>query len=714
MKTKIIQFLKQLPSKTMDFIIHFPQNLKKAAHITIIFTSFFLLLIFFVISLVVGWVRKIPFLGRFITKVDPFWNANLKPWYEKILNKFESMRPFKVKRRYLIYIAYQNLLIRKGRSLITIFGMSVGVGIIVYLLSLGYGIEKLVISQVASLEELQMVDVSAGESSTASLSKDAIKKMSGLDDVAKTIPIISVVGRLNYKNAKTDMLVYAVPKDYFIASNKNVKHGSYFSKNSDINSLLAKNGDVQGAETEFPRAVINTPITSYHIIFSPLPQVTMPVWEDCRIESKLLGYTTRTEGTYSGYEFWGNDYAPFNPYGRVAYDSKNKSYLGKWVRGEFPLYAEKEDDSLDPILDNNGRQQWQTGCVQRKNIQIIDEIKIKGEVLGESTASASVSGFEASSSADFVASDSANLDEQFSSEFSGASVATNEAGLEIISLDKQVQPEKTEQVLKFKGQVLGEAVVSSAVLKLLNIPAAQATNEGFNISFIIIKSLMPSVQGRILTEEVAYKIVGVVDDDENQFIYIPIEDITGLGVQNFSQAKLILKDQKYMPEVRKLVESMGYKTSSTVDTIAQIESFFGGLRSVLGVIGFIALGVASLGMFNTLTVSLLERTREIGGMKTMGMVSGEIQELFLAEAMIMGFGGGIGGLLLGIMVGQTTSYLVSIVAITQGVGYLELTYVPSSLVLFIVGCSFVVGVLTGLYPSHRAKKISALNALRYE
>ncbi len=710
MRAKASHIFKIIGAKTLDVIIHFPHYAKKAAHIVVIFSSFFLLLVFFMTSILIGWLHRIPLLGKFVGKIDPIWNARLKPLYERMLNKFESMRPFKVKRRYLIYIAYQNLLIRKGRSLITIFGMSVGVGIIVYLLSLGYGIERLVISQVASLEELQMVDVSAGESSTASLSKEAIKRMANLEDVEKTIPIISVVGRLNYKNAKTDMLVYAVPKDFFIASNSNVKTGSYFSKNSDVNQILAK-GTVQGTSTTLPKETIGEPITSYNIIFSPLPQVVMPVWEDCRIESKLLGYTTRTEGTYSGFEFWGNEYAPFEPYGRVAYDPKAKKSVGKWIKAEFPLYSSTEEDGVGPILDSSGRQEWKYGCVQRKYVQILDEIRIKGDVLGESTASATL---EATPSAGIYASDSAELEDTPVSEYDNGTVSTSEAGLEIISLEQQVQPAKQEQILKFKGEVLGEAVVSTAVLHLLNIPESSATKEGFDISFIIIKSLMPSIQGRILTEEVPYKIIGVIDDDENQFIYIPIEDMTGLGVENFSQTKLILKDQKYMPEVRKLVESMGYKTSSTVDTIAQIESFFGGLRSVLGIIGFIALGVASLGMFNTLTVSLLERTREIGGMKTMGMVSGEIQELFLAEAMIMGFGGGIGGLLLGVIVGQATSYLVSIIAIAQGVGYLNLTFVPSSLVLFIVGCSFVVGVITGLYPSHRAKKISALNALRYE
>jgi ABC-type antimicrobial peptide transport system permease subunit len=293
-------------------------------------------------------------------------------------------------------------------------------------------------------------------------------------------------------------------------------------------------------------------------------------------------------------------------------------------------------------------------------------------------------------------------------------VATNSAGIEVVSLDKNVSPEKKENLLKFKSKTSGEAIISTALLKLLDIPETKAKGSEFKISFIIIRSLMPSIQGRILTEEVVYRVIGVVNDEDNQFIYIPINDINDLGVSNYSQAKLVLSDATIMPDVRKKVESMGFKTSSTVDTIAQIQTFFNGLRVILGILGFIALAVASLGMFNTLTVSLLERTREIGGMKTMGMVSGEIQELFLAEAMIMGLGGGIGGILLGFLVGKMLSNVVSIFAITQGVGYLELTYIPFSLILFIILSSFIIGLVTGLYPSYRAKKISALNALRYE
>ncbi len=703
MKQNIFKYTGLALHLLKDVILHFPTYVKKGAHTVVIFSSFFLILIFFIITLCIRVLRKIPVVSMLVAKCDPLWNRLCKPTYNRLFDFLESLRPFTVKRKYLVYVAFQNLLIRKSRSLITIFGMSIGVAIIVFLLSLGYGIEKLVISQVASLEELQMIDVSAGESSTASLSKDAIKRMGKIEQVEKVIPFISVVGRLNYKNAKTDILVYGVSKDYFVASSQEIINGKNFSKSYNSDDILSQ-GQVAGESDVLDVGTYAKAITSYNIEFSPLPEQQVPVWKDCSIDSELLGFTTRTESDYVGMEYWGNEYAPFSNFGRAAYDPVKKIYLGKWIKGEFPIFKTKENNELAKVLDQNGYQEWKFGCIQRKSAQITQEIRLKGDVLGEATESATL-----------TASASAELEEVSAvSEYEEANVSTNEAGLEVISFEQELQPEKEDNVLKFKSGVSGEAIVSTSLLNLLNISRVEATKEGFNISFIVIKSLMPSIKGRILTEEVTYKIVGVVDDEENQFIYIPIQDITNLGVENFSQAKVVLKEQEYLAEVRKSIESLGYKTASTADTIEQIETFFAGLRSVLGFIGFIALGVASLGMFNTLTVSLLERTREIGGMKTMGMVSGEIQELFLAEAMIMGFAGGIGGLTMGIVAGKLSSYAVSIIAIAQGVGYLELTFVPWSLILFIVISSFIVGLITGLYPSMRAKKISALNALRYE
>jgi hypothetical protein len=162
-------------------------------------------------TFVINSFKYVPLISIIVKKIEQLWNLTLNRLYLKIYEKLESLRPFKIKRKYLIYVAMQNLNMRRSRSLITILGMSVRVGIIVFLLSLGYGIEKLVISQVASLQELQMVDVSAGGSSTASLTRKAFQRIKQIQEVKEIIPMISVVGRLNYKNAKTALICQRIP-----------------------------------------------------------------------------------------------------------------------------------------------------------------------------------------------------------------------------------------------------------------------------------------------------------------------------------------------------------------------------------------------------------------------------------------------------------------------------------------------------------------------
>jgi len=119
-------------------------------------------------------------------------------------------------------------------------------------------------------------------------------------------------------------------------------------------------------------------------------------------------------------------------------------------------------------------------------------------------------------------------------------------------------------------------------------------------------------------------------------------------------------------------------------------------------------------MFNTLTVSLLERTREVGLMKAMGMKSSEVKDLFLTESMIMGFFGGVIGLVAGTLIGKILSFILSAFSLVKGVGTVDVSYVPPVFIFTVLVLSVVVGILTGYFPAKRATKISALNALRYE
>lgn len=678
-----------------------------------LFSTFFLLLLTFLIGKIFNLLKGIPFLGKAFTLIGDLYEKKLGAFTDGIINRLETARPSEVKRIYLIELAYRNMMIKKTRSFITILGMSVGVGAIVLLLSLGYGIERLIINKVARLDELKMLDISAGENTALRLNEDVFKKIEAFKENSKALPVISVVGRINFNRAQTDVLVYAVPRDYLINGiNTKFIKGKPFANNNTINEKIGKieeKGQVAGASSSLIESAFGSKVVSGKTTFNILPEKPAAVWEECTINSKILGYTTRVEGGMEGEQVWGGDYYPFSENGRVGYDRKKNLFLGKWVEGKMPLYDRRADDTISPKFDDYGRHEWQMGCIPLRDVQLISQFDF-GSVLGESTESATLALNSAPSATDeaSVSTDSAAL-------YDAVVVASDESGLETISLQASDSAKvKEAKTLKFEHTPDGSAVVSSGFLNLLGIDVNKAIGTTFKSSFIIVKSLMPDIESKVFTTDVEYKIMGVVDDMDNTYFYIPFDDLYKLGVKNFSQFKMILNNQKDLPKVRKDIETMGFRTNSTFDTVKQIESLFANLRILLAILGMVALGVASLGMFNTLTVSLLERTRETGGMKAIGMVSDEVQDLFLAEAMIMGLSGGIGGLLFGSLVGTILSVLVSIIAISQGQGFLQLNYLPPTFVIFIIISAFIVGLLTGLYPAYRAKRTSALNALRYE
>jgi putative ABC transport system permease protein len=208
--------------------------------------------------------------------------------------------------------------------------------------------------------------------------------------------------------------------------------------------------------------------------------------------------------------------------------------------------------------------------------------------------------------------------------------------------------------------------------------------------------------------------VGVTPDDKTPVFFVPFMDLRSLGITNYSQIKLVVTNSSDLEQTRRQIEAMGYVTRSVADTVMQVNALFGTARTLLAVLGMVALAVAALGMFNTLTVSLLERTREVGLMKAMGMKSSEVSELFLTESMIMGFMGGILGIILGFVLGKLTGLILSAFAVFKGVGLVDVSYVPLPLIITVVFLSLLVGIATGIYPAKRATKISALNALRYE
>lgn len=470
-----------------------------------------------------------------LNKYMPGFTRTLTPkitsWYLRFIMLLEKQRPNSIRYIELIDISLKNLFAKKTRAAVTIGGVAVGIGFIIFLVSLGFGLEQLVISRVAGLNQLRQLDATPAVSANLVITDETLAKFATIKNLEKTLPIISIAGKVNYQNSVFDVVIEGVQADYLKESDLVPTSGKVF----ESNELAIDMSDV--------------------------------------------------------------------PDGQVAGLSE-------------------------------------------------DELLIT-----------------------------------------------------------PVEPEVTKIDLPTE-KVSKQAVVNESLLELINVLPADAVGRSFKLTLIATQDVTGTEKFESYPEE--YQIVGVVREGATPFLYVPITDVRLLGAVRYTQVKVVATDRAALADVRRNIELQGFRTTSTVDTVEEIERLFVTIRQLLGLVGGIALVVAALGMFNTLTVSLLERTREVGLMKTLGMHTEEIKELFMVESMTMGFLGGILGVLMGIGAGKFLSLVLSLVAMSRGSAPFDISYVPTWFMVIVVGAAVIVAVATGIYPAIRAMRISALNALRYE
>jgi ABC-type antimicrobial peptide transport system permease subunit len=162
------------------------------------------------------------------------------------------------------------------------------------------------------------------------------------------------------------------------------------------------------------------------------------------------------------------------------------------------------------------------------------------------------------------------------------------------------------------------------------------------------------------------------------------------------------------------IRAMGLEGWGNGEWISQQQGSVKMIQNVLGIIGAVAMLVAAIGIMNTMLMSIIERTREIGVIKVLGCQMGNILRLFLFEAACIGLIGGTLGLALSYGISYTINHLAQLFAGTTIMWFRESyrSVIPPWLAITGVSFSALVALLSGLYPSIRAMRLSALEAIR--
>jgi putative ABC transport system permease protein len=175
-----------------------------------------------------------------------------------------------------------------------------------------------------------------------------------------------------------------------------------------------------------------------------------------------------------------------------------------------------------------------------------------------------------------------------------------------------------------------------------------------------------------------------------------------------------VKSVKDVARVKKELETRGYRTWALLDQLDQMRIGFLIMDMVLVAVGMIGVTVASLGIVNTMVMSILERYREIGIMKAVGATDGDVQRIFLFESGTIGLLGGLLGLALGWTVSMVINTIVNVIMVRQGAPRMDYFRFPWWLCLGAITFSILVSLAAGILPTRRAARVDPVVALRHD
>jgi len=292
-------------------------------------------------------------------------------------------------------------------------------------------------------------------------------------------------------------------------------------------------------------------------------------------------------------------------------------------------------------------------------------------------------------------------------------VIVNDTWALIWGIDPQTFDDAAGGLNIVEGRAIGESetyvtVLGKALYDVLNASLGQQ---------VLVKARPSNELNNVALTNVTLTIIGVHETGvswADRGLYVPISVVQDLTESYGKVSSILVKadDPNYVEVISSEIKALFPETRVvTIATIIERASQFLNTMTVsLGSIGMVALVAGSFGVVNTMFISVVERTREIGTMKAIGAKNSTVLKLFISEAFIIGCLGGIVGVALGSLSSLAVSSLsIDILPTARNVS--PLLTLPNVAVSFFLGLG--TGVVAGLYPAWRAARMKPVEALRH-
>lgn len=254
-------------------------------------------------------------------------------------------------------------------------------------------------------------------------------------------------------------------------------------------------------------------------------------------------------------------------------------------------------------------------------------------------------------------------------------------------------------------------IISDKVAISLGISSKELIGKSMSYELIV-----PPVLGGTENNKKQFtgSIIGTISDSSSAFAYVSDADAISAGAQNRSLLKIKAKNKNDISVIRKKVEDLGLKTTYVGDTLEQMNKFFNYFRLILAGFGAIGVIIAILGMFNTLTVSLMERIREVSLLKILGSDERTIFWMFALESLIFGILGFISGIVIFLIAKAAIMGLLSRLAERLNNQMVNIFSTPTTLIVIAFIATLALAFLTGLFPARRALRVNPLDVQKFE